>query len=195
MNWQNVADRAVMKRGNIGEVTRGEFSFEAEFRGLAHRLQQTVGRTFQYGCDAVLGDARCGVNLEAPAYKGNGVVTAVKGRLFQASGLEGFADDHFSRGVLTWDTGPNAGQQIKVKVHKLGGGFAEFRLWREPVKPIAAGHGFTVRAGCPHTFDACKSKFNNGVNFRGFPHIPGNDFVLRVARQGSQENDGSPIVK
>ncbi|WP_150526811.1 DUF2163 domain-containing protein [Roseibium sediminis] len=195
VNWQNVHERAVIKRGNIGEVTRGAIAFQAEFRGLAHKLQQTIGRTFQYGCDAALGDARCGVNLNAPDNKGTGTVATASGRTFQADGLSAFPHDRFSRGVLTWETGGNAGQKIKVKVHKSQGGTVELTLWREPVNPITPGDAFTVRAGCPHTFGACKVKFNNGANFRGFPHMPGNDFVMGYARQGEQENDGSPTAK
>ena len=36
-------------------------------------------------------------------------------------------------------------------------------------------------AGCPKTFAACTAKFANGVNFRGFPHLPGNDFTFGPA--------------
>ncbi len=58
---------------------------------LAHVLGQTVGRTFQASCDAALGDARCGVNLEAPAFKGSGaVIDVLRDRAFTASGLGWF---------------------------------------------------------------------------------------------------------
>ncbi|MBD8875439.1 DUF2163 domain-containing protein [Roseibium polysiphoniae] len=194
VNWQDVASREIISRGNIGEVTRGEVTFQAEFRGLAHRLNQTIGRTFQFGCDAVLGDARCGVDLDTAANKGAGAVLAVTERVFQASGLDGFAHDHFSRGLLTWETGANAGQTIKVKTHRASDSLVELTLWRAPVEPIQPGDTFTVRAGCPHTFEACKAKFANADNFRGFPHMPGNDFVLSYAKQDEQENDGSAAV-
>ena len=54
-------------------------------------LGQTVGRTFQATCDAALGDARCGVDLEDPAFKGTGaVIDLLRDRAFTASGLGGF---------------------------------------------------------------------------------------------------------
>ncbi|MEP1934946.1 MAG: DUF2163 domain-containing protein [Roseibium sp.] len=195
VNWQDVAQRETIKRGNIGEVTRGELAFQAEFRGLAHRLQQTIGRTFQFGCDARLGDSRCGVDLESASNKGNGTIVDVAGLAITASGLGAFAADRFARGVLTWTTGANAGQKIKIKAHKAESGTVQLRLWRTPVAAMETGDTFTVRAGCPHTFDACKAKFNNHLNFRGFPHISGNDFVLSYARQDEQDNDGSAIVR
>ncbi|MNT98193.1 hypothetical protein D3C72_2407210 [compost metagenome] len=39
-------------------------------------------------------------------------------------------------------------------------------------------------AGCDRRLTTCREKFENVPNFRGFPHIPGNDFVLRYPRQG-----------
>ena len=65
------------------------------------------------------------------------------------------------------------------------------RRWRGD---IAAGDTFTVTAGCDKLFSTCQAKFANAVNFRGFPHMPGNDFVLSYARAGDG-NDGSAIVE
>ena len=54
---------------------------------------------------------------------------------------------------------------------------------------IAAGDAFTLRAGCDKQFATCRAKFANAVNFRGFPHMPGDDFVLSYATQGDPDND------
>ncbi|WP_068310446.1 DUF2163 domain-containing protein [Polycladidibacter hongkongensis] len=201
VNWQDPSQREIMQRGNLGEVSRGELAFSAELRSLAHRLNQNTGRTYQYGCDAQLGDSRCGVDLQAPQNKGAGHVIAVRERVFTCAGLGGFAADRFSWGQLHWMSGANKGGRVKVKLHKLavGGaeqsGTAELTLWQAPVQPIAAGDTFTVFAGCAHTFAACKDKFANAVNYRGFPHMPGPDFVLSYANQDEQKNDGSAYVK
>ncbi|KZL17529.1 DUF2163 domain-containing protein [Pseudovibrio sp. Ad37] len=196
VNWQDTSQREVMQRGNIGEVSRGELAFNAEMRSLAHRLNQNTGRTYQYGCDAELGDSRCGVDLHAPENNGAGSVTAVKDRVFTCAGLGGFPADRFSWGQLHWNTGANKGARVKIKVHKLTEeGAAELTLWQAPVQPIAAGDSFDVFAGCAHTFAACKSKFANAVNYRGFPHMPGPDFILSYAEQDEQKNDGSSYIK
>jgi uncharacterized phage protein (TIGR02218 family) len=52
------------------------------------------------------------------------------------------------------------------------------------VRPVTAGDAFTIRAGCDKRIESCKAKFANVANFRGFPHIPGQDAVLRYARTG-----------
>ncbi|WP_418260035.1 DUF2163 domain-containing protein [Fuscovulum blasticum] len=70
VNWSAPAQRVLLRRGAIGQIRRGRLAFVAEVRSLAHILGQTVGRAFQASCDAALGDARCGVNLEAAAFKG-----------------------------------------------------------------------------------------------------------------------------
>ena len=43
--------------------------------------------------------------------------------------------------------------------------------------PSHLGDTFTVTAGCDKQFATCQAKFANAVNFRGFPHMPGNDFI------------------
>jgi uncharacterized phage protein (TIGR02218 family) len=56
------------------------------------------------------------------------------------------------------------------------------------------GDGFTVTAGCDKRFDTCSIRFANAANFRGFPHIPGNDVVIRYAVDGEPGNDGSALA-
>jgi hypothetical protein len=42
--------------------------------------------------------------------------------------------------------------------------------------------------GCDRALATCRDRFDNVANFRGFPHIPGNDFVLRYPRRGDALN-------
>jgi len=185
VNWQAVSQRVLMRRGAIGQVRRGRLAFVAEMRSLAHVLNQTVGRTFQHACDAELGDARCGVDLEDPAYKGSGNVTALTGdRSFTASGLAGFDPDWFTLGRLTWTSGANAGRTAEVAAHGLRAGDPDLALLEAPVRAIAPGDDFIVRTGCDKRLETCKSKFANTANFRGFPHIPGQDAVIRYPNRG-----------
>ena len=59
VNWADTSQRVLLRRGAVGQIRRGRMAFVAEVRSLAHVLGQTVGRTFQAGCDARLGDTRC----------------------------------------------------------------------------------------------------------------------------------------
>jgi uncharacterized phage protein (TIGR02218 family) len=194
VNWAEPDQRVLMMSGSIGEVKRGETAFTAELRSLAHALGQAQGRTYQYACDATLGDARCGIDLGGPAYKGAGVVTAAAAAYqFSASGLEAFAEDWFAGGLVTWTAGANAGRRMEVKRFALSGALAEIELWRSMASGIAPGDRFTITAGCDKTFPTCKAKFANGVNFRGFPHIPGNKYLLAYPVSGDPGNDGGSM--
>jgi len=79
VNWADTGQRMLMRRGAIGQIRRGRLAFVAEVRSLAHVLGQTVGRTFQATCDAALGDACCGVDLEDPAFMATGTVVTLSG--------------------------------------------------------------------------------------------------------------------
>src|SRR5262249_41465984 len=74
VNWADTDERVLMRSGSLGEVRRSGTAFTAEVRGLAHYLQQPKGRLYQSGCDADLGDARCGLDLANPAFRGTGTL-------------------------------------------------------------------------------------------------------------------------
>jgi len=193
VNWQDVAQRFLRRRGSLGQIRRGRVSFIAEVRSLAHVLNQPVGRTFMPTCDAALGDARCGVDLEAPAYKGSGEVTGSQaGRTYAASGLGSFATSFFDFGTIEWLTGANAGRHVQVMRHVLIGTSAQLTLLDEPVRAIEVGDTFEIRAGCDKQRATCRAKFGNILNFRGFPDIPGSNAILRYANRG-EGNSGGPL--
>ena len=195
VNWRDVEERVLLRKGNLGEVTRAEKAFTAEIRGLAHKLNQPRGRVFQYGCDTDVGSARCRVDLEAATFKGAGTVTAVTdNRVFYASGLEGFAAGWFNLGSLHWTTGANAGRGMEIKTHALEGVSAAIGLWQSMSETIMPGDQFTIRAGCDKQFATCRDKFANGLNFQGFPQMPGNDFVLSYPRRSDGDNDGGSLL-
>lgn len=187
VNWRDVSQRVLLKRGNLGEVTRGRDFFVAELRGLAHVLDQPMGRLFQHGCDAVLGDQRCGValaGLSVPAQ-----VVACAARLaIQASGAQGFAAGYFSGGTAKFLTGPNAGRLSQIKAHRLDGVTASLDLWQALPFDALPGDQMTLAPGCDKQLATCRDKFANVANFRGFPHMPGDDVVMRYALRTKNSN-------
>ena len=191
VNWQDVTQRILQRKGHLGEVSYGQGHFKAEVRGLAHLMNQPKGRLFQFGCDAILGDARCGVNVAA--FRAVATITAARENSFDVSDLSGFADDWFTRGVLSWNTGPNAGRSLAVKRHRAFANSSRIDLWQAPKFTITSGEQIIVTAGCDKQFATCKVKFANQINFRGFPHMPGSDFVMAVAAKNDANNGGSRI--
>ena len=178
VDWSNPAARVLVRSGSIGEVRRSGSAFTAEVRGLAHYLQQPNGRVFQFSCDADLGDARCGVDLSSPLHRASGIVGAALGdRLLASSDLAAFVVGDFSRGLLTFTSGLNAGRSFEVKRHARRGADDTLELWQAPGDPVSAGDAFVVTAGCDKQLATCRARFANAVNYRGFPHMPGNDFL------------------
>ena len=140
VNWADTSQRVLMRLGAVGQIRRGRMAFVAEVRSLAHVLGQTVGRAYQAGCDAALGDGRCGVNLEAPAFKGSGaVLSLIRDRGFVASGLGTFAAGWFAAGTVEWTSGANTGRRAEVMMHEVADTGVVITLLEVPVRARAWG--------------------------------------------------------
>ena len=184
-DWASPASFLLLRRAHIGEVRREAGGFTAELRSLSDGLNAVRGRLFTAGCDADLGDIRCAVALASPAYRGEGSVGVVEGPgLLNAAGLGAYASGWFAQGKLVFTGGANAGFATEVKSHRVDGSAVRIELWQRPPETVTAGDTFVVTAGCDKRFETCRDRFANTLNFRGFPHMPGNDAVLAVSVPG-----------
>lgn len=192
VNWSDVSQRVLMRKGNLGEVARGRSAFRAEIRGLAHKLNQPIGRIYQFTCDAALGDGRCKVDLSNTAYTAIATVTEVTdNRLIEVAGLDQFTSDWFARGLALATTGANQDLNFELRGHINNGASATLEFWQPAPNDLEVGDQLSVTAGCDKSFATCRSKFSNGLNFRGFPLMPGNDFVTSYPRRGDGHSGGS----
>ena len=194
VNWTDPSQGVAIAAGNLGEVKRQGVAFSAEFRSIANRLNQKIGQTYERTCSARLGDARCKVDLSAAAYGGSAVAESagITAQII-VGGLAGFKPDFFSGGTIAFTTGANHGLTFEIKAHLRTSGVDIVELWLPTPFPVALGDVATVKAGCRKTFAVCKSKFGNQVNFRGFPLIPGTDYVTRSGSQGAFGESGGSI--
>ncbi|MEQ1618829.1 MAG: DUF2163 domain-containing protein [Terricaulis sp.] len=187
VDWSDPSQRVHLFVGRIGEVRRGAQAFEAELRGVQAALNTPVGRVFSRFCDADLGDARCGKDIENATFRVSSTVAAVlSSSSFNTSGLSAFVADFFARGRLVW----SAGGESEVLAHRIEGADAIVELLDAPAIALSVGAAFTIYAGCDKRFSTCKAKFANTDNFRGFPHMPGNDAIQARPAPG-QTLDGS----
>ncbi len=194
VNWADATQFAEIARATIAKVTRADGRFVAELESLARGLDQVYGRTVSRHCDASLGDARCGVALSGPEFTGSGVVTALDGAgAVRASGIGTYADGWFAGGRIVWTSGAKAGRSERVGDTRNQGGTTRISFWASTATPPGIGDTFDIVAGCDKSFATCKAKFANALNFRGFPHIPGNDAAYAyVSADGVF--DGAPLV-
>ena len=195
VDWSAPDKRVLLDSGAIGEIKRMGTAFVAEIRSLAYRLDEERGRLFRPACSADLGDGRCGVALGSSGFLLRGTVLATDGRSYLEATADGFVDGWFTGGALTFVSGANAGFSVEVKAHGAMTGKAALTLWRMMGGAIAVGDGFTVTAGCDKSIGVCQSKFGNIANFRGFPHMPGNDFVVMSISDGQAGLDGGSFFR
>jgi len=87
------------------------------------------------------------------------------------------ADDFWTFGLLTFTTGNNIGIGIEVKDYTLSTG--AFELYTAMPFTVVSGDTYEVHAGCDKKLTTCKTKFDNVFNFRGEPHVPGQDHLFR----------------
>ena len=178
VNWASVVDRVLQFRGTFGEVSRAGGAFQAELRGLTEGLNQPQGLAYQRGCSAVLGDGKCRFDLTQPGYfTQRAVEEVVDQRVFRFAGFAGFDDRWFERGRLVGVTGAASGLVGLVKNDRIVGSVREIELWQSLGSDLVAGDLIRIEAGCDKRAATCRVKFANFLNFRGFPHIPGEDWL------------------
>ncbi|MEM7524978.1 MAG: DUF2163 domain-containing protein [Pseudomonadota bacterium] len=192
VDWSDSSSRILTFRGEIGEVKRGPVAFEVELRGMSERLNRPVGRSFLQVCDAMLGDARCGVDAEDPAFRGTGTVAeVVSARSVRVSGIDSFEPNWFDFGALSWTDGVLVGTTAGVRSHRIVGADVIVELDRDFVEAPATADAFFVVAGCDKRLSTCRNKFSNVRNFRGFPYIPGESWVAAYPVEGGVYDGGS----
>ncbi|MFD1912130.1 DUF2163 domain-containing protein [Halodurantibacterium flavum] len=194
VNWADPDQRGLIFRGSLGEITRAGGAFRAELRGLTERLNQPQGRIFHRGCSAVLGDRQCRVDLGQPGYSAEIELPHDGDTLFRLPQMAGFDDRWFEGGRLVVLTGAAAGLSAVIKNDRLGAAAREVELWQALGLGASAGDRVRLEAGCDRRAETCRLKFSNFMNFRGFPHMPGEDWLLSWPN-GSGVHDGGSLFR
>lgn len=186
VDWTDPASRRILFRGSLGEIARQGGAFRAELRGLTEALQQGGGRVFGAVCPAVLGDARCRFDLSAEGYSVDTriVGVAAEGGEVEITPLPQPAG-WFTEGRVRFLDGTAAGLQAVVRADLAAGDLRRLALWAAPGLRPAAGDAIRIEAGCDKRFVSCRDKFSNVVNFQGFPHLPGEDWLILAPRPGA----------
>lgn len=193
VNWADTSIGAInMRRGFIGELTTTSNGVgKGELRGLTQVFTRKIVEVYSQSCRADLFDTRCGV--DKARFEVQGVVTSVTSRrLFKAtlsplSGsptvyptvLSGFYD----QGEIKFTTGANAGHAREIRSFADGEGSPSVgdpvftMLLKEPFD-VEVGDVFLLLPGCDKDLATCRDKYQNVLNFRGEPYIPGTDALL-----------------
>ena len=193
VDWADTTRRHQIFRGTFGEVTRRSAQFRVELRGLSDALNQPQGLAYTRNCSAVLGDRRCRFDLSQPGYSTERTVETVDDfhQVLTFASFAGFDDRWFEFGRLEVLTGAASGLVSAVKSDRIEGAGRRIELWEGIRVPLAAGDSIRLIAGCDKRIETCRSKFANLLNFRGFPHLPGEDWLAAYPRPGQGQSGGS----
>ena len=167
-----------LKRYTFGEISIGRGTFSAEFRGITQKLQQTLGDVVSPSCNADLFDTRCGIpeTVGTWVFNNKAITTATSQRQFTISSLAQAAD-FFTAGKVIFTTGLNTGLSMEIKSHSTGG---VIELQEPMPYAVSIGDEVTIKSGCRKRYtEDCKVKYNNGLRFRGFDKLPGNDQMFK----------------
>jgi uncharacterized phage protein (TIGR02218 family) len=189
VNWNDLSmGHELIGVGELGQASHDNRAFKVEFMGRTHKLGRIITRHYLPTCDADLGDARCGVDIEALAI--NGTVSAVTdNRVFTGTHTgspSSWVADYHTFGKIVWLTGLNVGRSMEIRQNDAAG---VFTLQLGMKRVIAIGDTFRAYPGCNKLKKTaagvyggdCVVKFNNAINFRGFDEIPGIDKIIRPA--------------
>jgi uncharacterized phage protein (TIGR02218 family) len=183
LQWDSLSKPKRLAKGLVAKVTHSQSSYVCSVQTPGAKLtQQSLLTTYTPSCRYQLGDSRCTVPLFG--YVQTGSVTGTVARnATNKNQYRQFRDavrtenaGYFDTGLLTWTTGANVGIIAEVKTYLAG----EIILWDIMPNEIAIGDEYTIKPGCNKSKEDCVNKFNNFINFGGFPHIPGQDAILQT---------------
>lgn len=172
VDWQNGGPRLPLVNGTLGGVRIRDGAFSVALRGPTSVFDRPVAEETSPSCRARLGDKRCRVNL-APLTHAAIVVAIDDAAVTLAEPVA--SDGAFDFGTLRWQDGRNAGLTSRIVRSR-----SPVLTLAEP-PPLAPELPVAVEIieGCDRQFATCVNRFANAVNFRGEPHLPGNDLLTR----------------
>lgn len=153
----------VVFKGYVASVVFNDEVATLQLFPFNEALRREMPRfTYQGLCNHELYDARCKVAEGDFDY--NGLVSAVNGNLITVNGVSGIGATAFVGGFVRNLSGTNWRQVLAQSGDTL--------TLLIPFDEVVLGTNVIVQQGCDHTLDTCFSKFNNVINFGGYPYVP-----------------------
>jgi len=171
-----------VRRMYLEQVTYTAETFTAEAFGLIRKLQHTSGRVYTKDCPYRLGgddyqrDEHCLVDVRS--FEQDKTVTTVVDarREFTFTSAVTLPDDQYRDGAVVWTSGRNTGSTQLVANYTDA--TKTVKLYVQPPFEIEAADGFTLKAGCPGTMEACRG-YSNITAFGGSAYDPGANEAMR----------------
>ena len=174
VDWEAAgAGRVPLARGVLGDVSVRDGAFSAELSGPTALLERPVVEATSPECRAELGDKRCRVDM-AGRVRTARITSLVDAVTLTVDTPEASANA-YTYGTLRFLDGANSA--LSRPILRSDGQTIVLRL--APRLVCAVGERVELIEGCDKSFDICRARFANGINFRGEPYLPGNDLLTR----------------
>jgi len=162
-----------------GTVTKPNLSgldWKVTVRRFGNLLEKNANNCYyQKVCNVPLYSPKCGVNRNT--YKVSGTYFAgsapkiIEVALVADDPDVARPDHYFAGGMIT--TGSGSGYESRTILESVNVSGPRQRLTLDrPLRLVVAGQTVNMFPGCNGAIETCALKFNNLVNFRGFPYIP-----------------------
>lgn len=197
--WSNLSyGKFIVLTGVLGEISHTGTLFNTEFRSLSQFLSQNIVDLTSPVCRVrQLFDAKCfvnGTNYDETFVPGDfrflsPVSAVVSSRQITFGGPttpvngEIKATGYYDYGIVLFTTGLNAGYSRDVKSHILNASLAEITLQESFPFTVAVSDIARLEAGCDRLSATCTNKYANIGNYRGEPHLPGSEAILKRGRK------------
>lgn len=179
VNWKSPTSAIKIIPGVVvlAEVLGGKFKFT--IHSDMSRFSQATGEVLTPYCRTYFGSPKCTVT---PVEDAVTVAAVTSARTFTVSNPGGRVDDFFNTGLAIFTTGELAGIRPAPMDNFTAAGVVT--MFEPLPEPPQVGDTLTLRQGCYDpatgaslTRVACMS-FNNMINFRAEPDVPGSDKIL-----------------
>lgn len=175
VNYNNPEDdNETIFTGICGNITTHDGTFVIEIDGIQSKLNNTIGELYSPNCRAKFCDKRCG--LSKKSFSKSAFVSSVINETSFIISSPNHPKGYYDYGLIEFTNGKNKNIPLEIRHSNKG----TIELTMPPPYPINSGDKFLITAGCDKTFDTCCNKFNNAINFRGEPHIPGKNKLNKV---------------
>lgn len=159
---RNHDEAVVYWQGRIRAVTWQNIRAELQCESLTGMMQRHGLRSsYQLNCNHMLYDRYCQLSREA--FKISATVESVQDNIITFTDFKEKPDDWFTAGFAVFRQ-----HDYRMVINHQGNSIT-ILLPFENLKPDNTIIAF---AGCNRSFEQCKQKFNNTINFGGFPYIP-----------------------
>jgi uncharacterized phage protein (TIGR02218 family) len=171
VDWETLK-HAIFYTGTIGRVEEDGYAFSTELISAKAQLDVDLVPRTSPTCRAVFCGEECG--LSETRFTTRQPVSALDFDANKVAISTANSQDYLD-GQLRFLDGPQTGVSFGIIQADSTGFTLDKPLFQSAEIATVA----ELREGCDHTVQTCAARFSNAANFRGEPHLPGNDLLAR----------------